>query len=158
MFQPVRATASSHLMGFRPNKADGVCFPFYFPESGASEGHFLSKEILRHIRQQHCEEYAMCNGNHHNPQPTDVFSTEPDLLISDSELPRPLRSDAFWNVYTWKPGFCILFGILKWTRVQHCGLLPFAMCTVSHHHTLSEIRVLSGLHLYHYYGSTLSHI
>ncbi|KYO39201.1 stimulator of interferon genes protein [Alligator mississippiensis] len=66
-----------------------------YEESGASEGHFLSKEILRHIRQQHCEEYAMCNGNHHNPQPTDVFSTEPDLLISDSELPRPLRSDAF---------------------------------------------------------------
>ncbi|CAM4589570.1 stimulator of interferon genes protein [Lepidochelys kempii] len=63
-----------------------------YEESGDSDSHFLSKEILRHIRQQHLEEYTMCEGNH---EPTTFLSTEPSILISDSELPGPLRSDGF---------------------------------------------------------------
>uniref|UniRef100_A0A8C4VTW1 Stimulator of interferon genes protein n=1 Tax=Gopherus evgoodei TaxID=1825980 RepID=A0A8C4VTW1_9SAUR len=59
---------------------------------GEDDSHLLSKEILRHIRQQHLEEYTMCEGNHES---TTFLSTEPSILISDSELPRPLRSDGF---------------------------------------------------------------
>ncbi|XP_075756231.1 stimulator of interferon genes protein isoform X4 [Pelodiscus sinensis] len=60
--------------------------------SGDSNSHFLSKELLRHIRQQHLEEYAMCNGSH---QPATFLSEEPVIMISNSELPGPLRSDGF---------------------------------------------------------------
>lgn len=63
-----------------------------YEESGDNDSHFLSKEILRHIRQQHLEEYTMCEGNHES---TTFLSTEPNILISDSELPGPLRSDGF---------------------------------------------------------------
>ncbi|XP_067422694.1 stimulator of interferon genes protein [Emydura macquarii macquarii] len=63
-----------------------------YEESGDSDSHFLSKEILGHIRQQHLEEYTVCEGNQ---QSTTFLSTEPDILISDSELPRSLQSNGF---------------------------------------------------------------
>nr|XP_025044135.1 stimulator of interferon genes protein [Pelodiscus sinensis] len=63
-----------------------------YEDSGDSNSHFLSKELLRHIRQQHLEEYAMCNGSH---QPATFLSEEPVIMISNSELPGPLRSDGF---------------------------------------------------------------
>uniref|UniRef100_A0A8C8SQ41 Stimulator of interferon genes protein n=1 Tax=Pelusios castaneus TaxID=367368 RepID=A0A8C8SQ41_9SAUR len=63
-----------------------------YEESGDSDSHFLSKEILQHIRQQHLEEYTVCERNQ---QPSTFLSMTPDILISDSELPRSLRSDGF---------------------------------------------------------------
>ncbi|XP_074865782.1 stimulator of interferon genes protein isoform X2 [Carettochelys insculpta] len=63
-----------------------------YEESGDSASHFLSKEILRHIQQQHLEEYAVCEGSH---PLTTCLSTEPTIMISESELTGPLRSDGF---------------------------------------------------------------
>ncbi|NXU55053.1 STING protein, partial [Turnix velox] len=66
-----------------------------YKDLGKAETHFLSREILWHLRQQCHEEYAMYEENHsHNPS-TSLNSTELDLQISESGLPRPLRSDCF---------------------------------------------------------------
>ncbi|NXC21018.1 STING protein, partial [Corythaeola cristata] len=66
-----------------------------YEESGEAETHFLSREILWHLRQQRHEEYAVCEGNQlHNPSTT-LSSTELNLQISESDLPQPLRSDCF---------------------------------------------------------------
>ncbi|NXV23873.1 STING protein, partial [Cepphus grylle] len=66
-----------------------------YDESGEAETHFLSREILWHLRQQRHEEYALCEGNQpHNPSMT-LSSTELNIQISESDLPQPLRSDCF---------------------------------------------------------------
>ncbi|NXV53174.1 STING protein, partial [Uria aalge] len=66
-----------------------------YEESGEAETHFLSREILWHLRQQRHEEYALCEGNQpHNPSMT-LSSTELNIQISESDLPQPLRSDCF---------------------------------------------------------------
>ncbi|NXU29513.1 STING protein, partial [Thalassarche chlororhynchos] len=66
-----------------------------YEESGEAETHFLSRNILWHLRQQHHEEYAVYEGNQpHNPSMT-LSSTELNLQISESDLPQPLRSDCF---------------------------------------------------------------
>ncbi|GAB0196207.1 stimulator of interferon genes protein [Grus japonensis] len=66
-----------------------------YEESGEAESHFLSREILWHLQQQHREEYTMYEGNQpHNPNTT-LSSTELNLQISQSDLPQPLRSDGF---------------------------------------------------------------
>ncbi|XP_063205447.1 stimulator of interferon genes protein isoform X1 [Chroicocephalus ridibundus] len=66
-----------------------------YEESGEAETHFLSREILWHLRQQRHEEYTLREGNQpHNPSTT-LSSTELNIQISESDLPQPLRSDCF---------------------------------------------------------------
>ncbi|KFV54071.1 Stimulator of interferon genes protein, partial [Tyto alba] len=64
-----------------------------YEESGEVEPHFLSREILWHLRQQHREEYAVGEGNHPHAPSTVLNSTDLSLQISESDLPQPLRSD-----------------------------------------------------------------
>uniref|UniRef100_A0A8C8ATQ8 Stimulator of interferon genes protein n=1 Tax=Otus sunia TaxID=257818 RepID=A0A8C8ATQ8_9STRI len=66
-----------------------------YEESGEADTHFLSREILWHLWQQHHEEYAVCEGNHPHAPATTLNSTELNLQISASDLPHPLRSDCF---------------------------------------------------------------
>ncbi|KFV10439.1 Stimulator of interferon genes protein, partial [Pterocles gutturalis] len=63
-----------------------------YEEPGEAETHFLSREILWHLRQQQ-EEYALSEGNQPHTPSTTLHSTELDLQISESDLPQPLRSD-----------------------------------------------------------------
>ncbi|KAL8194329.1 UNVERIFIED_CONTAM: hypothetical protein K2H54_014900 [Gekko kuhli] len=65
-----------------------------YDDSGENDKHFLSKEILRHLKQQDREEYAMCDkedGGMRREKSEPVEETE--LLISDSDQPQSLRSD-----------------------------------------------------------------
>ncbi|XP_074912625.1 stimulator of interferon genes protein [Buteo buteo] len=65
-----------------------------YEESGEAETHFLSREILWHLRQQH-HEYTVYEGNHpHTPSAT-LNSTDLNLQISQSDVPQPLRSGCF---------------------------------------------------------------
>ncbi|KFZ59040.1 Stimulator of interferon genes protein, partial [Antrostomus carolinensis] len=64
-----------------------------YEELGEAETHFLSREILWHLRQQRHEEYAMYEGNQLQNPPTTLSSTELNLQISTSDQPQPLRSD-----------------------------------------------------------------
>ncbi|NXK00102.1 STING protein, partial [Corythaixoides concolor] len=66
-----------------------------YEESGEAETHFLSREILWHLRQQRHEEYAVYEGNQSPNPSTTLSSTELNLQMSESDLPRPLRSDCF---------------------------------------------------------------
>ncbi|XP_015263515.1 PREDICTED: uncharacterized protein LOC107107713, partial [Gekko japonicus] len=64
-----------------------------YDDSGENDKHFLSKEILRHLKQQDQEEYAVCDkedGGMHTQECTPVEDTE--LLISDFDQPLSLRS------------------------------------------------------------------
>ncbi|KAM9603294.1 stimulator of interferon genes protein isoform 2-T2 [Morphnus guianensis] len=65
-----------------------------YEESGEAETHFLSREILWHLRQQH-HEYTVYEGNHPHVPSTTLNSTELNLQISKSDLPQPLRSGCF---------------------------------------------------------------
>ncbi|NXW24912.1 STING protein, partial [Circaetus pectoralis] len=65
-----------------------------YEESGEAETHFLSREILWHLRQQH-HEYTVYEGNHPHAPSTTLNSTELNLQISKSDLPQPLRSGCF---------------------------------------------------------------
>ncbi|KFR09660.1 Stimulator of interferon genes protein, partial [Opisthocomus hoazin] len=61
-----------------------------YEESGEAETHFLSREMLRHLRQQRHEEYAVCEGSQpHNPSTT-LSSTELNLQISQYDLQQPM--------------------------------------------------------------------
>ncbi|KFP80507.1 Stimulator of interferon genes protein, partial [Acanthisitta chloris] len=64
-----------------------------YEEPGEAEPHFLSREILWHLRQQHLEEFAVPEGEPPHTPSTTLNSTELSLQISTSELPQPLRSD-----------------------------------------------------------------
>ncbi|KAK2524923.1 Tmem173 [Columba guinea] len=66
-----------------------------YEESGEAETHFLSRELLWHLRQQHCEEYTVHEGTRPCSPSTTLTSTELNLQISASDLPQPLRSDGF---------------------------------------------------------------
>ncbi|NXX13935.1 STING protein, partial [Podargus strigoides] len=80
-------------------KGSGECAGTYrlvvYEESGEAETHFLSREILWHLRQQRHEEYAVNEGNQLDNPSTTPISTELNLQISESDLPLPLRSDGF---------------------------------------------------------------
>ncbi|XP_010007872.1 PREDICTED: stimulator of interferon genes protein, partial [Nestor notabilis] len=66
-----------------------------YEESGEAEPHFLSREILWHLQQQHCEEYPVQEENHTHTPSTTLNSADLSLHISSSDLPQPLRSDGF---------------------------------------------------------------
>ncbi|XP_051649692.1 stimulator of interferon genes protein [Manacus candei] len=66
-----------------------------YEESGEEETHFLSREILWHLRQQHQEEFAVHEGTPPPTPSTALDSAELNLQISVSDLPQPLRSDGF---------------------------------------------------------------
>ncbi|NWX43920.1 STING protein, partial [Steatornis caripensis] len=66
-----------------------------YQEPGEAETHFLSKEILWHLRQQRLEEYTVSEGNQLHDSSMTLSSTELNLQISESDLPQPLRSDCF---------------------------------------------------------------
>nr|XP_005989370.1 PREDICTED: stimulator of interferon genes protein isoform X2 [Latimeria chalumnae] len=59
-------------------------------DSGKS--HFLSKELLRHLNQQQKEEYFMSEQTQPNSSSTSCLSTEPQLMISDTDAPHTLKS------------------------------------------------------------------
>ncbi|XP_053105770.1 stimulator of interferon genes protein [Hemicordylus capensis] len=61
--------------------------------SEESDKHFLSKTILQHIRQQHQEEYTMCEREEDFMHSQDPTSSE--LLISGSDQPLPLKSGVY---------------------------------------------------------------
>ncbi|NWS74946.1 STING protein, partial [Crotophaga sulcirostris] len=63
-----------------------------YEDSGEAESHFLSREILWHLRQQRHEEYAVREGTQPPPLPAALSSTELNLQVSASDLPQPLRS------------------------------------------------------------------
>ncbi|NXM08534.1 STING protein, partial [Tyrannus savana] len=66
-----------------------------YEEPGEVETHFLSGEILWHLRQQHLEEFAVHEGTPPPSPSTALDSAELNLQISASDLPLPLRSDGF---------------------------------------------------------------
>ncbi|NXS91032.1 STING protein, partial [Jacana jacana] len=66
-----------------------------YQESGEAETHFLSRELLCHLRQQRWEEYALQEESPSHSPPTALSSTELNLQLSHSDLPQPLRSDGF---------------------------------------------------------------
>ncbi|XP_030359897.1 stimulator of interferon genes protein [Strigops habroptila] len=66
-----------------------------YEEPAEAEPHFLSREILWHLRQQHCEEYPVQEENPPHTPSTALSSAELSLHISTSDLPQPLRSDGF---------------------------------------------------------------
>ncbi|XP_065705345.1 stimulator of interferon genes protein isoform X2 [Patagioenas fasciata] len=66
-----------------------------YEESAEAETHFLSRELLWHLRQQHCEEYTVHEGTRPCSPSATLSSAELNLQISTSDLPQPLRSDGF---------------------------------------------------------------
>uniref|UniRef100_A0A8B9TBW9 Stimulator of interferon genes protein n=1 Tax=Anas platyrhynchos TaxID=8839 RepID=A0A8B9TBW9_ANAPL len=58
-----------------------------------AEPHFLSREILWHLRQQQQEEFTVYEGSPPRTLATALGSTDLSLQISVSDLPQPLRSD-----------------------------------------------------------------
>ncbi|NXB74179.1 STING protein, partial [Donacobius atricapilla] len=66
-----------------------------YEEPEEAETHFLSREILWHLRQEHHEEIAVLEGSHQHTPCTTLDSAEPNLQISVSDLPQPLRTDGF---------------------------------------------------------------
>ncbi|XP_054841324.1 stimulator of interferon genes protein [Eublepharis macularius] len=66
-----------------------------YNDSEENDKHFLSKEILRHLKQQNQEEYSMCEKEEGciptqaSRQPVE----ETELLISDCDLPLSLHSE-----------------------------------------------------------------
>ncbi|NWW61917.1 STING protein, partial [Ifrita kowaldi] len=66
-----------------------------YEEPEEAETHFLSREIVWHLRQEHHEEIAMLEGNHLHTPSMALDSAELNLQISVSDLPQPLRTDGF---------------------------------------------------------------
>ncbi|NXO87638.1 STING protein, partial [Sitta europaea] len=66
-----------------------------YEEAEEAEPHFLSREIVWHLRQEHHEETAVLEGSHPHSPSTALASAELDLQISVSDLPQPLRTDGF---------------------------------------------------------------
>ncbi|XP_016157024.1 PREDICTED: stimulator of interferon genes protein, partial [Ficedula albicollis] len=66
-----------------------------YEEPEEAETHFLSREIVWHLRQEHQEEIAMLEGSHPHSPCTALDSAELNLQISVSDLPQPLRTDGF---------------------------------------------------------------
>ncbi|KFP09962.1 Stimulator of interferon genes protein, partial [Egretta garzetta] len=64
-----------------------------YEEPGEAETHFLSKNILWHLRQQRDEEYSVSEGHQPRSPAATLSSTELSLQMSESDLPQPLRSD-----------------------------------------------------------------
>ncbi|XP_030085321.1 stimulator of interferon genes protein isoform X4 [Serinus canaria] len=66
-----------------------------YEEPEEAETHFLSREIVWHLRQEHHEEIAVLEGSHPPSPSTTLDSAELNLQISVSDLPQPLRTDGF---------------------------------------------------------------
>ncbi|XP_062358233.1 stimulator of interferon genes protein [Cinclus cinclus] len=66
-----------------------------YEEPETAESHFLSREIVWHLRQEHHEEIAVLEGSHPHTPSTALDSAELNLQISVSDLPQPLRTDGF---------------------------------------------------------------
>lgn len=66
-----------------------------YEEPEEAETHFLSREIVWHLRQEHHEEIAVLEGSHPPSPSTALDSAELSLQISVSDLPQPLRTDGF---------------------------------------------------------------
>ncbi|XP_053812654.1 stimulator of interferon genes protein [Vidua chalybeata] len=66
-----------------------------YEEPEEAETHFLSREILWHLRQEHLEEIAVLERSHAHSPSTALDSAELNLQISTSDLPQPLRTDGF---------------------------------------------------------------
>ncbi|NWR43063.1 STING protein, partial [Regulus satrapa] len=66
-----------------------------YEEPETAEPHFLSREIMWHLRQEHQEEIAVLEGSDPHTPSTALDSAELNLQISESDLPQPLRSDGF---------------------------------------------------------------
>ncbi|XP_008498981.2 stimulator of interferon genes protein [Calypte anna] len=66
-----------------------------YEESGEAESHFLSREILWHLRQERDEEYDVSEGREQHSPSTTFSSAELNLQLSVSDRPQPLRSDHF---------------------------------------------------------------
>ncbi|XP_035194428.1 stimulator of interferon genes protein isoform X2 [Oxyura jamaicensis] len=64
-----------------------------YEEPSEAEPHFLSREILWHLRQQQQEEFTVYEGSPPRTLATALGSTDLSLQISASDLPQPLRSD-----------------------------------------------------------------
>ncbi|NXM16900.1 STING protein, partial [Ploceus nigricollis] len=66
-----------------------------YEEPEEVETHFLSREIVWHLRQEHHEEIAVPERSHLHTPSTALDSAELNLQISVSDLPQPLRTDGF---------------------------------------------------------------
>ncbi|NXG49357.1 STING protein, partial [Psilopogon haemacephalus] len=66
-----------------------------YQAAAEAEPHFLTREILWHLRQQCQEEYALGDATLDANPPSSLGTTELNLQISQEELPLPLRSDCF---------------------------------------------------------------
>ncbi|NXR38233.1 STING protein, partial [Zosterops hypoxanthus] len=66
-----------------------------YEEPEEAERHFLSREIVWHLRQEHHEEISVLEGSHPHTPSTALDSAELNLQISVSDLPQPLRTDGF---------------------------------------------------------------
>ncbi|NXA01135.1 STING protein, partial [Nesospiza acunhae] len=66
-----------------------------YEEPEEAETHFLSREIVWHLRQEHHEEISVLEQSHPPSPSTALDSAELNLQISVSDLPQPLRSEGF---------------------------------------------------------------
>ncbi|XP_056358201.1 stimulator of interferon genes protein isoform X2 [Oenanthe melanoleuca] len=66
-----------------------------YEEPEEAETHFLSREIVWHLRQEHQEEIAVLEGSDPHSPCTALDSAELNLQVSVSDLPQPLRTDGF---------------------------------------------------------------
>lgn len=82
------------LLPTQSSTSGRFCLSFV-PEPEEAERHFLSREIVWHLRQEHYEEISVLEGSHPHSPSTALDSAELDLQISVSDLPQPLRTDGF---------------------------------------------------------------
>ncbi|XP_048371906.1 stimulator of interferon genes protein [Sphaerodactylus townsendi] len=67
-----------------------------YDDSGGNDKHFLSKEILRHLKQQDQEEYPMYEKEERRIHTQNCLPVEEtELLISDLDQPLSLHSDGY---------------------------------------------------------------
>ncbi|NXL72939.1 STING protein, partial [Leptocoma aspasia] len=66
-----------------------------YEEPEEAEIHFLSREIMWHLRQEHHEEIAVLEGSPPHSPSMALDSAELNLQISVSDLPQPLNSGYF---------------------------------------------------------------
>lgn len=65
------------------------------PEPEEESSFSLSQEILRHLQQEEREEVAVGNVGTSAVPDSSTLNQEPELLISETDQPLPLRTDIF---------------------------------------------------------------
>ncbi|XP_005382121.1 PREDICTED: stimulator of interferon genes protein isoform X4 [Chinchilla lanigera] len=73
------------------------CRLIVYQEPAEGGSFLLSQEVLRHLRQEEREEVSLDSSEALAVPDSTTLSQEPQLLISGTEQPLPLRTDIFWG-------------------------------------------------------------